>query len=393
MTWRPLIREPALRTHILQVARELVAHVETARPNGMDARCDRLLVYGYLDELVNGLEVPVDTNAALASALTAFEFNDGNTALFGGVTRFGWTMAHLAEGDGADRLCESLDAKLIGLLSGVWSESYDLISGLVGIGVYALERGAGGRALAVRVLEHLAALAQQRRGGFAWHTDSRFLPAWQRAVAPRGYWNLGIAHGSAGVVALCARYVVEGVETKLALEVLRGAMAHLLAAGPHYASWDVDGHDVQPSTRLAWCYNDLGIAASLLRAALVDSQWLLSAVALARDCALRSFEAAKVENAALCHGAAGVAHIFNRMFQATGDGVLGAAAERWVDFTISSLHQPSPFERSPSRGASSGINSSLLTGATGVALLLHSTVSEAEPLWDRLLLIDISTRP
>ncbi len=34
-------------------------------------------------------------------------------------------------------------------------------------------------------------------------------------------------------------------------------------------------------------------------------------------------------DAGLCHGAAGVAHIYNRFWQWTGDDLFGAAARRW----------------------------------------------------------------
>ena len=41
--------------------------------------------------------------------------------------------------------------------------------------------------------------------GVAWWTDGRHLPEYQRARFPAGYFNLGVAHGIAGVIPWLAR--------------------------------------------------------------------------------------------------------------------------------------------------------------------------------------------
>jgi hypothetical protein len=100
-----------------------------------------------------------------------------------------------------------------------------------------------------------------------------------------------------------------------------------------------------------------------------------------------------VVDAGLCHGAAGLGHLFNRLFQATGDPGLGAAARSWFERTLQM--------RRPGRGvggyeawqAGDGgemtwvADAGLLTGATGIALALLGATTATEPVWDRMLLV------
>ena len=69
------------------------------------------------------------------------------------------------------------------------------------------------------------------------------------------------------------------------------------------------------------------IAAALMVAArkVGEPAWEREAVALARSAALRLGETS-ITDAGLCHGTFGASHLFNRMYQATGEASLGDAA-------------------------------------------------------------------
>ncbi|SRR6266536_3468501 len=58
------------------------------------------------------------------------------------------------------------------------------------------------------------------------------------------------------------------------------------------------------------------------------------ALAIARRADAREPEIAGVKDAGLCHGAAGLGHIFNRLFQATGEEVFREAARYWFERTL-----------------------------------------------------------
>ena len=81
------------------------------------------------------------------------------------------------------------------------------------------------------------------------------------------------------------------------------------------------------------------------------------------------------------------------MFQATGDEVLGAAARSWIDHALALRCDAGiagfPMVHRDLDKTELRASASMLTGASGVALVLHAAISDIEPCWDRLLLADL----
>lgn len=390
--WRPLITNSDERARISSIVREIAETLASASLDVLRVapHCDQLLLQAYVEEAY-------DASADhLGVALRAQSRSPQALGLHDGLANIGWTIAHLASDANALELCATIDAILLRALDGEWRGGYDLISGVVGFGVYALERGEAGKVLATRALEVLGMSAERRRAGLAWKTPPRLLPRHQIEIAPEGYTNLGIAHGVPGIVAFCARCVDADIEPMRARELMNGAVEFLLDAEPpnergRFPAWHTDREASGDRARLAWCYGDLGVAAALLAAARVEPRWLNDALSLAHACALRP-RGAGVRDASVCHGAAGIAHIFNRMRHATGDSIFRDAALRWLHVTL---------EMRTERGcagfaAFDGVtrdwraDPSVMLGAAGVALVLSSMLSDREPLWDRMLLLDLS---
>jgi lantibiotic modifying enzyme len=92
----------------------------------------------------------------------------------------------------------------------------------------------------------------------------------------------------------------------------------------------------------------------------------------------------------LCHGIAGIAHLFNRLYQASGDARLGDAARRWFRRLIDLRYTRPGLAGfwSASSPAESG-DATFLTGVTGVGLALLGAATSIEPEWDRVLLTDV----
>jgi hypothetical protein len=235
--------------------------------------------------------------------------------------------------------------------------------------------------------------------GVAWHTPPELLPPWQREQAPQGYTNLGLAHGIPGVVAILARYVTAGVDAARARVLLDGAVGFLRSvagpeAGNRYPAW----LPARPggTCRVAWCYGDLGVAVALQAAAAAAGRddWRRDALELAHGMAARPYESSLVLDGGLCHGASGVAHMFNRLAQATGDAGLAKAADAWFGHTLA-IRRPDGLAGYPRALYNEGNptwepSPDLLNGSTGVALALHAAISPIEPAWDQLLLADLS---
>jgi hypothetical protein len=226
------------------------------------------------------------------------------------------------------------------------------------------------------------------------------LPPWKRAIWPDGYYDVGVAHGVPGVIALLGLAHAAGVRPQGAGELLEQTVAWVLSHRVPGAPGSRLPSIVPPNgtgvfSRTAWCYGDLGAAAALLVAArgVGEVAWEREARALARSAVARRPEKTGVRDAGLCHGASGLGHLFNRMFQATGDEALGDAARSWIGRALS-LRQPGQgiagfltLEPDVGDGERWEVDASFLTGAAGIALVLLAATSDVEPEWDRLLLL------
>jgi hypothetical protein len=405
--WQPLITDPDRRAAIAKVISEIVAGTAAWRrdhASGTDQDADyaTLRIYTATDDTVP--DPDDEAGQALAAAVTGIA-ERGGPSLFGGAARVAFVVGHLSAGEDADLACEMIERSLLRFVEEP-SASYDLISGYVGIAVPVLQRIADGKpsassdALARAILDHLERLARPMPTGLSWHTPPELLPEWQRAIAPGGYINLGLAHGIPGIIAILARYITADLDAGRARVLLDGAVAYLRSVarpqvGSRYAAWLPMSPD-EGLCRVAWCYGDLGVSVALMAAASATHRedWRTAALELAHGMAARPFENAQISDTGLCHGAAGVAHLFNRLAQATGDHELAAAADTWFGRTLA-MRRTDPiagFPRALPVAGAMGFEpaADLLTGAPGVALALHAAISPIEPAWDQLLLADLS---
>lgn len=381
----------------------------TAPPPGASLASGSAGIALFLSHLADALPDAGYGRAAdawLEATIDALPRRPLSTGLCGGVAGVAWTLRHLAErfedGDeegGADT--GELDALLLAALARPGFEpEYDLVSGLAGFGVYALEAlpEPVGRRCLERIVGALDERSEVRDEGVTWFTPPERVPEVQRRAAPDGYYNLGLAHGVPAVVVLLAGCCRAGVEEKRSRRLLDGAMAWLLArrqdpaVGSAFASWV--GPGIEPHrSRLAWCYGDPGVGAAVLTAGLAveEESWCQAGREILRGAARRPVETAEVVDAGLCHGAAGLGLLFARAFHASGDSELGRAAAVWYRRTLD-LRRPGEgfagwlsWEPAESGGLELRGVPGLLTGTSGVGLALLAAVTSVEPAWDRTL--------
>lgn len=330
--------------------------------------------------------------------------------LCGGYAGLGWVIAHLtgkqmlSESDLEN--CEAIDEMILEFLrEPARASRYELLYGLTGLGVYALERLPENSAIEIlrMVIARLAQSAERSESGITWFTPPEQLPEWQRLQCPNGYYNLGLAHGVPGVLPILARACAVEQTHAQAWELLSGAQGWLQAqqlrgeAGTSFPHWLATEIEPEPG-RLAWCYGGLGAATAWLDAARRTGQsiWEREALAMLRCAARTTLEDSAVRDAGLCHGAAGNAHIFNRLYQATGEEVFKQAALRWYEHTLA-LWKPGTglagFQAwTPAENGDDGWEDrpDFLDGVAGIGLALLAGCTNQEPEWDRLLAISLS---
>jgi hypothetical protein len=99
-----------------------------------------------------------------------------------------------------------------------------------------------------------------------------------------------------------------------------------------------------------------------------------------------------IPDACFCHGAAGIAHIYNLAFQRTGSIEMRAHARRWI---LDVLRREVPeqgiagyrFLKIEQHVPRWGSDATLASGAAGVALVLLAAIEDREPSWQSLFLL------
>jgi hypothetical protein len=322
----------------------------------------------------------------------------GGRSLFGGLAGSAWVLSHISD-DGGEVLGQ-IDALMLEAAEES-TRMYDLIGGLVGDGVYFLERLASGDAPVAQrglevVVDRLIAAGQPTASGLAWFTPRAALPPQQQPHAPDGYFNCGLAHGAPGPIALFGRAATCAPRAEAACKDALGWLAaQQLPPDPNgrFPAWVLPDGSAS-STRTAWCYGDPGVAiaawSASVRLGLPADSWRT----VARETATRDPERCGVIDAGMCHGAAGLGHIYNRYFQASRDPVFRDAARVWFRRALA-LRRPDGLGGFAAWSALGGEGNAwaaaadLVEGASGVALALLAAVHPSEPNWDRLFLCDL----
>jgi hypothetical protein len=408
MGWEPVL-DGALAEAATRAVRDIGDALAADPPDRRAS--DQVLFWAYAAGTFDDAATSACYDAATERLLAHLGDGYGGLGLYGGLTGAGFVLAHVSD-DGADELLTGVDEIVTEALAVErWTHDYDLISGLTGLAVYFLERLAGdarrasARAGLARVVDQLAAIAVTDADGTTWHTAVDLLPPWQAASAPHGYKNLGVAHGSAGTIGVLGRIAALPDPPPQARELCAGATrwlrAHELPPSPRgrYPSWLTGGpHDREPS-RTAWCYGDPGLALAVWSAAARTGAPVDEWRALAAESARRPEALCGINDAGLCHGAIGLAHLYNRAYQATGDGEFRSAARSWFERGLARrvpgegvagfrMYWVDPITSQPGWRASPDF----LEGAGGIGLALLAGVTAEEPRWDRLLVCDLPPR-
>ena len=216
--------------------------------------------------------------------------------------------------------------------------------------------------------------------------------------------NIALSHGMASIVVYLSRIHHTGVLTERVNRLLEGTVNYILTQeidrnkyGSCFVSQSLENKDEIYSSRLAWCYGDLGIAAALWQAGKImrNSEWQKKALDVFEFSTKRLNPSnTKVFDAELCHGSAGVAMIFDYIFKELNSSIFKEARDYWINETLNYGHfangaagylQYYPMERKGHRYVKSY---SLLDGIAGIGMSLLSIYSKvSRDILHRLFLL------
>jgi len=401
--WRPVVHgavADAALAAALDLGRVIATLERDPDPTLAKGTAGQAVALAYLARQWPGEGFEKTSHELLSAAGNSVASERMTIGLMQGFTGIAWAVNHLSWG--GEDATEQIDDALIGLLEKPgWRGEYDLVSGLAGIGTYGLERAGteAGLRLVELVVDRLIERSETIDGRTRWFTPPEFILAAKLGRAPKGFYNLGMAHGLPAVVAFLADACEAGIAVDKALPVLRGAVEYLLSerldgadsTWPYFVGEEVE---IMPA-RLAWCYGDLGVLSALRRAVAVtgDETWG-AALHTGLDRVLkRSPETSGVTGVSLCHGTAGLALMFARLSFHLDSEELAAEAARWIEATLRLQDPSKPLGGfsvwdPDSRDEEGDVQGpGLLAGIAGVALALLACASRHAPSWDRALML------
>nr|WP_298000706.1 lanthionine synthetase C family protein [uncultured Flavobacterium sp.] len=154
--------------------------------------------------------------------------------------------------------------------------------------------------------------------------------------------NLGLAHGIPSVLKFCIISYKQGIcrdqSQKLAYKIIDFLLQNSFKDQLDYCYYPPTiSNEKNIPSRLAWCYGDLGIGFILFQAGLAfkDSKVKDFSLNILISCTKRRLiKETIVLDAGICHGSAGVAHIFNKMAYYTNNIIFKEAGEYWINKTL-----------------------------------------------------------
>jgi lantibiotic modifying enzyme len=384
--WSPLAGGEAAAqalTAVAAIARDLASDPAQGLEPGLNrGHAGLALFYAYLERSLGHAEAGERVQRHLDQAIDEVAAQPASASLYHGFTGVAWVIEHLAAGElsaeDEDPNSEIDEALLALLRRGPWQGEFDLLGGLVGWGVYALERlpRPAAAAMLPLVVARLAECGERGARGIVWREPGN----------PLEEPDPGMAHGAAGVIALLARMLREGAVGPEAASLLAAAVEGVLVPSSPKEDGNAD---------LAWCAGNAGLSVALLAAARACDRedWEREAYRLATAAAARYLDDAERFDPALCHGTAGLSHLFHRLYRATGEPLLLTASHRWLERTLARRRPGEGVGGYRIRGRDAGghlgwiTDPGFLGGAAGIGLALLAATTPVEPEWDRLLLL------
>lgn len=408
--WEAVLRDDD-RTQALKIVRDLSYEVvKRMRADGSDVFSAHManpslgigaagvaLFLAYAADALEDPQIGEGAVEAMERALKQLPSVRSNVSLIDGVVGVAWVVDHLAPWLGIDddpnRSMDELVLRRLRLPAG--AGSFDLVTGLVGLGVYLLARlpsAAADEGLQL-IVRRLQECGVDDGGGLYWQTAGDSPPG-RLPPFDKPHVDTGMAHGMGGVVALLGMLAAEPALSD-AHDMLGRALQWVLAVrerdefGPYFPSVVAKTTPVF-ATRCAWCYGDPGLAAALAVVGLRAGRAELSQIAHehAEASAARAMAQPAVADPSFCHGLAGVAHLFNRLCQLTREDSLRVTAQEWYRRLMARQRTDGGLAGYEFRwGESNADLPGLLYGAAGVGLALLAGATDVEPAWDRTLLI------
>lgn len=221
-----------------------------------------------------------------------------------------------------------------------------------------------------------------------------------------GYgYGISLAHGVSSIVLFLSKLLENRYSNNLIKPILDGAINYIVSQqidyslyGSFFPTFAVEtmAEKMYPlsSSRLGWCYGDLGIAYALRKAGVVINNMDIVNLAdriLKLTTKRYPKDISSVNDACLCHGTAGIAQIYNRLYLSTGDIDYKLLNDYWINETLNMAKGENSSAGYKFWKGSEKVwqdNLSFLEGTSGIGLSLISSINPfLYSSWDKIILL------
>ncbi len=337
------------------------------------------------------------------------KINDGySTPTFcSGIAGLGWAIQHLKTMDFIDLDCDSLLSQFDNYLCNQMildfnQGDYDFMHGALGYAFYFLNRfrHTEDKDLKKRYQSYLSesiislkSLSVSKDKTLKWKSDLDI-------VKSKKVYNLSLSHGMSSIINFLSRLHEIDIFKKETEELVLGGINYILSfenTNPQnislFPNWIEKNVLPEYNSRIAWCYGDLGIGLSLLRAgkSLGDIPLQNHALEILHLTATRNLpHNTLVYDAGVCHGSYGNALIYKRLFQKSNETSFKKSLNFWIEDGIQkAIHQDgyAGYKQWNAFKKSWTTELSLLEGIAGIGLVIIDCLSNEPNSWDECLMI------
>jgi len=275
----------------------------------------------------------------------------------------------------------------------IQQRNYDFMHGALGVGLYFLKKSIHPEYIQ-DLIDFLYQTAEKDTEIFKWESTVMI-----NEEENRNAYNLALSHGISSIIIFLSRAVESGIVDKKAERMLSGAVNFVLSQEKDFSQFGsffpnvllINSTEPLTKSRLAWCYGDMGIGMALWQAgiALEETDWKDKGLEiLLQSTQRRDFNETSVQDAGICHGSAGIAMIYRRMFLETNLKEFKEATLYWIDQTLNfSRFEDGLAGYKTVKMQEMICDYSLLTGISGIGLVLLSFLENDPQVWDELFLI------
>lgn len=220
-------------------------------------------------------------------------------------------------------------------------ENFDILHGVIGIGLYFLERDK--KVLAYKIVDKLDEISNKTENYVFWKKYEKYR-LFTTVI------DMGNAHGNSSIIYFLSKIFSKNPEDVRLKELIQKSInfylqnsqkldENVLSYFPnHINASDFDNNLHKPeNSRLAWCYGDLGVLHTLLlSASLIKDMISYNNIMLKLEkVAQRRFETEPIPaDFGFCHGSSGIAAIFNNIYHMTGNDIFLSTSEYWLANTV-----------------------------------------------------------